>query len=297
MTIAVAGLPYAATGQGPAEDVLCRYLELGEPGPVDNELQITTNDYVGEVEIDRRLEQILVTEEGSEPVACTGAAIPSVTNVDAISVRVARESLDSLILDLRNGFLAPGASAESDGTAEIEVSLEQAPGTVLAVIGTSAADHMELGSLGGGSYGANLNAAGEPLPDADVTARNAFVFLALGKGRDRVEALGRAAFATRAFNFSFAANGGRGDDVLVGNARRNSLWGGPGRDRLVGGGLGRPSCSGAAAATGSKRGIDIATWSIAGKGTTWHGPIVSIAVAAANRRGSRVRLDPCERRR
>jgi Ca2+-binding RTX toxin-like protein len=221
-------------GTGPSEDVLCSYVELGAPGPADNVLQITTNDYVGEVTIARDGEAISVSGGAGDPIACSGPESPSVANLDRIAVRVSRESLDALILDLRAGVLVPGATPEPDGTSEIEVSLLEAPGTVLSVIGTSSADEIELGSLGGGSYGANLNGAEEEVSDADVTARNAYFFAGLGAGNDRLDASGRAAFATRAFNFAFGVFGGRGRDVLLGNARRNVLAGGRGNDRLVG---------------------------------------------------------------
>lgn len=235
MFAATIAWPHVAGGQaGPAEDVFCRYLERGQPGPADNELQITTTDYVGAVEFKRRTDDEVAVSEDDQRVACSGAEVPSVSNLDRISVRVSREAVDAVVLDLRNGPFAPGATAEADGTAEIEISLEQAPETELGVRGTSSSDHVQLGSLGGGGYGANLNAGIETAPDADVVARNAGVFLALGKGDDRVDPLGRAAFATRPFNASFSALGGGGDDVLVGNDRRNVLIGKRGRDRLVG---------------------------------------------------------------
>jgi hypothetical protein len=153
---AAAFVPDGAVAQGPSQDVLCRYLELGAPGPVDNELRLTTTDYVGALLITRRSDAIEVSDEGGVLV-CAGPATPTVTNLDRITVRVSRESLDAVVLDLRQGPLAPGASGESDGGPEIEISLEQAPGTALSVLGTSAADHIQLGSLGGGDYGANLN--------------------------------------------------------------------------------------------------------------------------------------------
>ena len=235
-----------ADGQGPAADVYCRYVELGLAGPADNELRVTTTDYVGEVVIARRSAALEVSEEG-DPIACSGSATPSVTNVDHIAVAVSRESLDSLTLELHEGFFSPGATVESDGTGEIEVSLEQAPGTVLSVLGTSSSDYVQLGSVGGGSYGVNLNGAVEATPDADVTGRNAYIYLALRGGGDRVDPLGRAAFASRAFNFAFGVLGGQGDDVLVGNDRRNVLIGRQGRDRLVGNGLGDQLLGGAGA--------------------------------------------------
>jgi Ca2+-binding RTX toxin-like protein len=151
---------------------------------------------------------------------------------------VARESLDTMIVNLRNGPFAPGATAEADGTAEIEISLEEGPGTVLSVIASSAADHIELGALGGGRYGVNLNAAVESSPDADVTARNTSVFLSLGSGSDRVDPRGRTAFAAGPFGRPFLAEGAAGRDVLIGNDRLNALNGGGGRDRLVGNGGG-----------------------------------------------------------
>lgn len=235
---ALSPTPTAAIGRGDVADVVCEYAEADPPGPIGNELRITTNDYVGEVEIDRRLDEVLVKEEAGNSAPCTGSERPTITNLDEISLRVVRESVDSMIVDLRNGPFAPGATPEPDGTPEIEISLEAAPGTVLSLSGSSADDHVELGALDRIRYGVNLNPDAETVPDADVIARNALVILALRGGDDRVGSLGKDGFASGPFDFALAASGGAGNDALIGNDRRNWLLGGPGDDRLVGNGLG-----------------------------------------------------------
>jgi hypothetical protein len=143
--------------------------------------------------------------------------------------------VDAFTLDLRGGPLGPGATPEADGTGEIEMSLIEAPGTVLQVVGTAEPDLVQLGSLGGGNYGVNLNALTEATADVDITARTAFFGVALGGGDDQLDPH-NAPFAIGGFGFGFFAFGGPGDDLLPGNDRRNFLFGGTGDDRLVGAG-------------------------------------------------------------
>ncbi len=57
---------------------------------------------------------------GTTPVACDGA---TTANTDSITVNGAAASVEQLIVDQAGGALAPGATAETTGTSEIELSV------------------------------------------------------------------------------------------------------------------------------------------------------------------------------
>jgi Ca2+-binding RTX toxin-like protein len=85
---------------------------------------------------------------------------PTINDIELITV-VGTTFSEILIIDFSGQTFAPGRTAEASGTSEIEFSIDLGTGIdVLAIGGTSAADAIELGTLG-----VNMNAD----DDADIT--------------------------------------------------------------------------------------------------------------------------------
>src|SRR3954447_16096998 len=71
--------------------------------------------------VKRRGSEIVVSQSGTGPRACSGA-VPTVTAVDLIRIQATDGAL--VTLDLRGGPLAPGATSEADGSSEIEIDAD-----------------------------------------------------------------------------------------------------------------------------------------------------------------------------
>ena len=133
-----------------------------------------------------------------------------------------------LVIDLRGGRLAPGATPERGGSSEIEVQVR-----LLDVVDAIQVTGPKSGAfLVAGSRGISLNADS----DADVTVDPDPIMVSLvgGRGRDRLNAAGRYG-AGSGFAGSAELRGGGSADVLRGGKGRDLMPGGPGRDLLVGG--------------------------------------------------------------
>jgi hypothetical protein len=226
---------------GATRDVSCAYVELGSPGSAGNALEIRAREYVGELRVVRVGDRLVVRTELE--VACAGPPA-TVANTDSVVVSSRPGDIDSFFLDQSGGTFTPGATAEADGTSEIEIST-RGTGAVLAVVGTSAADEIDAGEMGRNSA-VNLNAGLEGVPDADFVGNaGAFVQVELRGGNDRVDAGGGETFPGSPLDRWFAAfggdgrdriRGGPGADFLAGQSGADRLVGGRGRDRLFGGG-------------------------------------------------------------
>jgi Ca2+-binding RTX toxin-like protein len=140
-------------------------------------------------------------------------------------------------IDLRGGRLAPGATAEADGTPEIEVEIKGAPQIGFFVIGSRGGDSVELGTFPDGTIGVNLNAATESAADADITMPPDGIFGAeLLAGHDRLDASGGSLLPGSPAQVElFIRSMGANADEIVGGAQESAMVGGDGRDRIVGG--------------------------------------------------------------
>jgi RTX calcium-binding nonapeptide repeat (4 copies) len=218
--------------------VTCSLVAAGPTGPAGDVLKV----------IDRAASVTHIYREGDEVVvfnnldsartACAGGT-PTVLNIDRIEYST---SVGTPFLGyLGSGALAPGASPEA-GAAEIEVSISESyDPKVLNVAGTAAAERIEVGQLGRGAVGVNLNAqADASAQDADVTLiapKGAEVSLrAVAKGgNDTVSALGGSAFTGPIAAERLSLTGGAGNDRLLGGPGNEFLYGEDGNDLLLGG--------------------------------------------------------------
>ena len=204
---------------------------------------------------------------GSTPTAC-GAA--TTANTDSITVNGATGSVEHLTVDQSGGALAPGASAESNGIAEIELAVNLGDaGDQIVVRGTTSADALAVGTkgvsfnndtdvdititplptsvelIGGGGgdiltarggYGSGQVFAGRVTLRAGdggdtLTGSNLDDLIVGGAGIDIVGAYG-GNDEIRGQGGNDQLNGNDGDDLLVGDAGSDSLVGGNGNDTL-----------------------------------------------------------------
>lgn len=168
-----------------------------------------------------------------EPIACAGGT-PSVTSVDRLAVSQTESRGDysaaAFLLDLSEGGLAPGVTAEPVGLPEIEADFDL-PGGAVAVLGTSDPDQYALGFTAD-ELGLSLNAD----DDLDITLRGVTFFNVYGAaGADSID--GRRSRITERprRDIRVFLNGGPGDDRLIAGGKRDQLSGGGGADVLKGG--------------------------------------------------------------
>jgi Ca2+-binding RTX toxin-like protein len=169
-------------------------------------------------------------------VACAGGT-PTVNNTDQIVIEGAATATDQdLAVNLADGPLAPGATAEADGSSEIEIRANLPGGSSDArVEGTSGPDALHFGRTAAGARGGNLNAT-EASPDVDVEFSALDTLrVAGGEGPDSISAHGGPGLPLPLAARRFLADGGGGNDVLVGDTGRNLFFGDVGRDVLIGG--------------------------------------------------------------
>ena len=160
------------------------------------------------------------------PAAACGTATTS--NTDRIVVEGATDTRETLVIDLRGGRLAPGATLDGSGSSEIEVQVRLRDVVdAIQVIGPNSGAFLVAGSRG-----ISLNADGDV--DVSVVPDPIMVSLVGGRGRDRLNAGGRYG-AGSSLAGSAELRGGGSADVLRGGKGRDRMLGGPGRDLLVGG--------------------------------------------------------------
>jgi len=159
-----------------------------------------------------------------------GAA--TVNNTDTIWISGGFGSR-SLTIDLSGGQFAPGATAESAGTSEIEIFSDLGPDPSLdsvIISGGAGADNIRVGT-----NGVNLNGD----DDADVffnaLSRNFQLFSVLGAGGDdNISAAGDLGTGSP-WLAAITLDGGVGNDTVTGGAGPDTLIGGDGNDTLNGG--------------------------------------------------------------
>jgi Ca2+-binding RTX toxin-like protein len=158
---------------------------------------------------------------GAPATGCGGA---TTSNTDRITVEGATDTPETLVIDLRGGRLAPGATPET-GQSEIEVDVNLHDVVdLIRVIGEGSG-----ASLAVGSRGISLNRDNDV--DIPIDPDPIMVSLIGGGGRDRLTAAGGFG-AGGSFAGSADLHGGGSADVLVGGTGRDRMWGGKGPDVL-----------------------------------------------------------------
>lgn len=206
--------------------VFCEYVEAGASGPPGNELRITHDRFAGDLTLEPTDAAIVVYDATSERLDCTGAAEPTVDNIDLVTVHTAPDAVDSIALFPGNRSLAPGATAEADGTPEIELDIDIGPqfGPEMVIVGGPRDEAMDVGSSGEGQVAINLNAAEEAAPDADVTATGlGRVELRLRDGKDRVDGKGGVLFPGEPAPVALVVFPGGGRDVVAAGSGHDIL--------------------------------------------------------------------------
>jgi len=222
-----------------------------------------------EAVITRRGQEITAGEYGDPPEPCAGAT-PTVSNTDTIHVLFSGDNGPVAEVQLANGLLAPGATAEDVGASEIEI-LVSGEGSGFRIVGTSGDDRFRWGPAGanpglninpadagdqdvdvmvlGGTTAALLYAEGGACDDTitgDPISRDGYVYAYGGPGND--------VLTTPAGNVGAVLYGGAGNDVITGSASNDVLRGDAGHDRIAGragadnitGGTGRDRITGGA---------------------------------------------------
>jgi Ca2+-binding RTX toxin-like protein len=153
------------------------------------------------------------TPQGAITVDGIPCGAATVHNTDTITVSGAPNAPDVLLIDLRNGRLAPGRSPEP-GPDEIEVSVDlgsfwERNGTVQVVLGNG---NDSIGSLSS-TTGVDLDAGGES-PDDDLLFTDVNALEVYGEGgNDTID-------VTRLGLAASYIYGGPGDDSITGT----SMW-------------------------------------------------------------------------
>jgi hypothetical protein len=185
---------------------------------------------------------------------------PTVQNTDLIVVVNDPDEESDLDVSLEGGPLAPGATPELDGTSEIETQVVVGDfGNTVRFVGGPEADWFRFGT-NQGVAGVNLNAQEEAgSPDIDATMRISeppqrfenpdgelpAASASTGDGDDKVTTSAGPEFNS-SFGGAFEANGGSGNDTLIGTesvftfikgaSGNDSIQGGPGQNVIFGGG-------------------------------------------------------------
>ena len=252
---AAAPVPAAKFPKLPPPEMTCTF-----SGPPDNVLTFTTETGEDTLLLRRAGDEIKLYSEtivGFRPKrgktrwrrvmqSPSCPTTPTVSNVDQVSVFIQADEIVDLDVSLQQGPFAPGATAEPDGSPEIELNfqLSELDQTVWFV-GGPGPDSFAFGALGE-AIGANLNAASETTLDVDASVRivqtGPFisenngdwpVLAAKGKGGDDSLVTPGAGFEN-GWARSVLLSGGSGDDRLTGvtSQRYSAFKGGPGNDLI-----------------------------------------------------------------
>ncbi len=223
LTLAAAALALAVPS-GAQAATSCAYA-----GPPANLLTVAVSGDA-EAVITRRGTEIVAGEYERPPKPCIGGT-PTVTNTDTIDVRYSGLTGFAEV-QLANGPLAPGATAETEGASEIEIRISGSGGG-FDVVGTPRDDTFRW-VPGATAPALNVNPLEAADTDADVTVAggsSAPLLYASGEGGDDT-----ITGETLAIDDYVYANGGAGDDVLT--APRGMVgaifYGGAGNDVITG---------------------------------------------------------------
>lgn len=220
---ALVALGLAQPQDAPATEIRCEY------NPDTGVLSVGVSDSaLGEELVLRRAGNRIHVSEFLEPQAnCHGT--PTITNTDLIKLRA--RGPNEIELNLFNGPFAPGATAEPDGSPEIEIRASGEGSFWLE--GGPAAEHFRYMSSSG-QDGLNLN-TGPGDEDIDLLLPpKAELYVGGRGGSDTIDVVPPV-------DLEVAASGGRGNDTLLSDATgeigkfTGALFeGGKGRDRIVG---------------------------------------------------------------
>lgn len=161
---------------------------------------------------------------GGTPTAC-GAA--TTANTDSISINGAIGSVERLTVDQSGGGLAPGASAESNGIAEIELAINLGDtGDEIVVRGTASADALAIGTKG-------VSFNNDTDVDVTITPLPSSIELVGGGGGDILTARGGYG-SGQVFAGRVTLRAGDGGDTLTGSNLDDLIVGGAGVDIVTG---------------------------------------------------------------
>ncbi|HEX8204764.1 MAG TPA: calcium-binding protein [Solirubrobacteraceae bacterium] len=173
---------------------------------------------------------------------CTdNGTIATVNNTDKVVVTdTSPDGATTTGVNTFSGLFVPGATAEGNGTSEIEFEIDGGGGADrLLLLGSNGPDEWELGAVPGGS-GVNLNAGSESAIgyDVDVTTDGINAVDTAGDSSDDdISASGPAPF-DGPLGVPVELDGQDGADHLVGGGVGDTITGGDGDDALFGGGGG-----------------------------------------------------------
>jgi Ca2+-binding RTX toxin-like protein len=161
---------------------------------------------------------------GTAPAAC-GAA--TTANTDLIRINGATGSVETLTVDQSGGALAPGASAESNVIAEIELEINLGDAEdEIVVKGTASADALAIGTKG-------VSFNNDSDVDITITPTPSSIELVGGGGSDVLT--GRGGYGSgQVFGGSVTLRAGDGGDTLTGTNLDDLLIGGAGVDVITG---------------------------------------------------------------
>ena len=173
---------------------------------------------------------------------------PTTENTDSIVIQGGAGD-DVISIDLTGGALAPGASSEETGTAEIEIEVDGGEGTDSVVITGETTDDALKGS------GTGVNLTGDDDNDVTLAGVEDIAFSG-GLGNDTItltgwtqediDAIGITKISVsgdegndvlrNAAITGVTINGGEGDDYIRGKTAKEKLFGEGGDDTIIGGG-------------------------------------------------------------
>ena len=167
-------------------------------------------------------------------IPCSGGT-PTVDNTDHVTVvQSPGADFGTVTVDQSAGPLGPGATAESDGTSEIEFTLSFAGRFSGPVVGgTDASEAFQMGMLPSGAVGVNMNSGSSTDAEIEAVGASGVAVFAQG-GNDLVTGLGGPGFAGPLRGALTGADGGAGKDLLVSGPPGSDMDGEEGKDRLVG---------------------------------------------------------------
>lgn len=191
---------------------------------------VTDNSGGAELSLLRRGEELMVADGAADPRFCfvVGGPTATVKNTEKITVFAAPAHVaGGYRIDQNNGRFAPGATPETDGDSEIEITLVTSGVSAprLTVAGTPQNDVISVGT------GGRINFAYDNDADVIPQTKPAKVRVTGGVGNDEIDGLGGSIFSPPA-DLPIDLSGDADSDTLFAGGNDNILRGGFGDDRL-----------------------------------------------------------------
>lgn len=275
----ILGLGGTAVAQAVYNGATCRYVEAGAPGATGNALRIDVESRTS-ILLHRNGPSIQVFSRANLGdfrripllIACEGTQA-TVRNIDRIAIQAPRDWRTGLMInqsggplpessdpdpEAPGGPLAPGATRERHGS-EIEIGVFGQAGPNprpdwLMAIGTTGDDNITLGAYRG-RPNLNLNATSDgndpdvdfwPMPDVDM------FYVSGESGNDLVDGAGDGLMKSLAPTVYLSVFGGDGRDRLLGHGGNDRFDGGRGNDLILGRGGNDASDGGPPGLTGGQ---------------------------------------------